>query len=193
MAKAKASTPEAKAPATKTKARARKPRGKNKPRATKRSPIDGGSKIDPERLQMVEKMMVSRYSQRDIVRNVMEQFGVTRPTANNYYQIVEREWRDTHKEKRAYIRFKAIKTLERAITGAVADRKWSAVARLIEVEAKLCGLNEPDEVVVHTEKVHPTEAMTSAQRRAYINDARRKREELLSQVVAEAPKPSSVH
>lgn len=155
-----------------------------KTRKKKISALAGGSKVAVERFQLVEKMLISRYNRRDIVRACMEKFSVSKQTAYSYYDTVVKEWQDTTKESRNLSRFKACQTLDRSITGAIADRKWSAVARLVEVQAKLLGLNEPDEVLVHAPDSHPTETMTTAELRAYIAEKREKRESLLEQVVS---------
>lgn len=171
-------------------AKAKTPRKKRPHKSPKRRAVEGGSKIDPARLQLVEQMLSACCTQRDIVHKVMDKFKVCKVTANSYYHRVVREWAAEEKPKRAYHRFKAIKTLDQAITGAVVDHKWSAIARLVEVKAKLLGLNEPDEVIVHAPDSHPTEGMTTAQIRAYITEKRETREKLLVEVLAE---PTSVH
>ena len=151
----------------------------------KRTALQGGSKIPVERLQLVEKRMAEAWPRRNIVKEAMEAFKVTEATAYKYYDIVEREWLDEEKPRRSYQRTKAVKELERCIQGAMGDRKWASAVRAIVAKAKLLGLNEPDEVIVHTPDSHPVEAMTSAQLRAYMKEEHEKIAQLREQVLTE--------
>jgi len=194
--KRKAATKEAprkpKSPPKKRKPAAKKPPTKAKAKR-KPAPLRGGSRIPAERLHLVEKGMAECKLKRDIVIEVMEAFGVTEKTAYNYYEKVEREWQDEAKPKRRYRRAVAIKRLENAYRLAMEVKAPSAAVRAVDSIAKIDNLYEPDEVIIHTDVVHPTENMTSAQRRAYIAEAREKRERLLAKVVRSEPTPKHIN
>lgn len=145
-----------------------------------------------ERLRLVETMMSACCSRRDVVLKVVEKYGVTEKTAYTYYDKVEKEWQDEAKPRRSHRRGIAIKRLEAIYKLAITRNLASAAVRAVEAIAKLDNLYEPDEIIIHTD-MHPTEAMTSAQRRAYIASKREEREKLLGTLVREPPKPSALN
>jgi hypothetical protein len=167
-------------------AKAKTTRAKGRKAKVKTTPLRGGSRIPTDRLQLVESMMSACCSRRDIVLAVVKKFGVTEKTAYGYYDKVEREWQDEAKPRRRYRRAIAIKRLENAYKLAMKTKKASAAVRAVEAIAKVDNLYEPDEVII-TDITHPTEAMTSAQRRAYINEKRLARARLLKLIVKDEP------
>ena len=68
----------------------------------------------------------------------------------------------------------------------------SAAVRAVDSIAKIDNLYEPDEIVL-TDLRHPTETMTSAQRRAYIDEKRKARERLLELIVKDEPTKTQIH
>ncbi len=140
----------------------------------------GGSKVAPGRLQLVECMMAACENKRNIVATVVQEFGVSRQTAYSYCRKVEREWQADTKPTRNYQRYAGVRTIDRAIAGAMEDRKWAAVGNLVMVKSRILGLLEPAETVVQLPDAHPTQSMTSAQIRAYIVEASEKRNRLLA-------------
>lgn len=155
--------------------------GTAKTRSPKRA-SQGGSKVAPARLQLVERMMAACENKRSIVAAVVQEFGVSRQTAYSYCRKVEREWQAETKPTRNYQRYAAARTIDRAIAGAMEDRRWAAVGSLVMVKGKLLGLLEPEEAAIQMPDAHPTESMTSAQRRAYIAEASAKRAKLLAAI-----------
>lgn len=186
--KPKAAPKKRKPVAKKTAAKA-KPKSKKKPVG---APLRGGGRIPPERLHLVEKGMAACKLKRDIVIEVMETYKVTEKTAYNYYDKVEREWQDEAKPKRRHRRAVAIKRLENAYRLAMEVKAPSAAVRAVDSIAKIDNLYEPDEIIL-TDIRHPTEHMTSAQRRAYIDEKRKARDKLLALIVKEEPTAKQIH
>ncbi len=147
----------------------------------KKTALQGGSKVAIERLQLVEQMMGAACTRREVVKAVMKKFGVTENTAYRYYDTIEREWQSEEKPRRAYQKTLAIKRLESAYKLAMATKKPSAAVRAVEAMARLMGLNEAEVVEVITPDTHPTELMTSAQLRSYLQDEMEKAQGLEAQ------------
>lgn len=175
---------QAKAPKKATKkAKAKKP--------ARRKASQGGSKIKPERLQFVERMMAAGCTRRDIVLEVVKQFKCAEKTAYGYIIVIEKEWAEESKHRKSFYRREALKELKQLLKMAFAEKKVSAGVRAVMAAAQVRGLLEPDEIVIAPDpEAHPTESMTSAQLRAFIAEKQVAREKLLAQVVAE---PTSVH
>lgn len=171
-------------------AQAKATKKKTKKAAKKRKGTAGGSKVDPKRLQKVEQMMAAGCTRRDIVIQIVKDFGVTDKTAYSYYLKVEAEWMSEGSQRKSYYRKKLLKELAQFKKAALATGKLSAGIQAIALECKIRDMFAPEEIIIHSPDAHPTESMTSGQIRSYIAEKRKERELLLAQVVAE---PSAVH
>lgn len=149
-----------------------------KKKSPKRRALSGGSKIPIERLQLVENLMESCCSRRDIAKQVSELYGITAKTALSYYDRVEREWKAEDKEKKSYTRHKMLKKFENIAKKASAKGKFHAAVAALDKICKIVGLYEPEVIEVITLDTHPVEGMTSAQLRSYVQDEMEKAEAL---------------
>ncbi len=136
----------------------------------KKRAVEGGSRIPPKRLQLVEQMMSAFCSRREVAVAIAAEFGLTEKTGLNYYDRVEAEWKDTLRPKKAYARTKLIHSLEQIVKGASSAGKWHAAVAAVDKLCKIHGVYEAEVIEVNIPDLHPVETMTSAEMRAYVAD-----------------------
>ncbi len=108
--------------------------------------LDAGGKATREakqvRIQWLALKVACRVTGPELVQIASENWRISGRAARQYIAAAEKLIADsrTDTDKRK-LKALARSTLDKAIAGAMADRDWSAVAKLLEREAKLFGLD----------------------------------------------------
>lgn len=137
-------------------------------------------RIPPERLRLVAEMMARMYPSREIAKQCAKQFGVTERTIYNYIDKIGQESAAHLKHERPYRKARMMETLANFYQRAMAARAFGPALQALDRMCRLDGLFEAE--VVEHHHTHRTTAdeireMTTAQRRARINELLRLRRE----------------